>query len=105
MDDSNRATDRFTVYVPNREDANPALNIPLLKNIAAASRQATSDGQPEAQFYSLDRVHELPDDIPESEQVLRESKEDDLWDSPLVFLIFALLITTEWVLRKLFRLL
>jgi hypothetical protein len=37
--------------------------------------------------------------------MLRETKEDDLWDSPLVFLIFSLLITTEWILRKIFRML
>ena len=34
-----------------------------------------------------------------------ESKEKDLWNSPGVFLLFALLITVEWVLRKKFRLL
>jgi len=37
--------------------------------------------------------------------MLRETKEDDLWDSPLVFLVFATLITAEWILRKIFRML
>ena len=34
-----------------------------------------------------------------------ERREDDLWDSPLAYLLFALLITSEWVLRKVFRML
>jgi uncharacterized membrane protein len=50
-------------------------------------------------------VGDLNETIRRSEQQLRETKEDDLWDSPLAYLLFALLITAEWILRKIFRML
>jgi hypothetical protein len=53
----------------------------------------------------VDEVGRLNEEIQKNDVMLRETKEDDLWDSPLVFLVFATLITAEWILRKIFRML
>ena len=104
-DESTRASDRFDVFVPNLEEANPNLDLDLLRKIADSSHQASSSIPPVSQFYSLDRISQLAHDIEQSEMILREFKEDELWDAPLVYLLFALLITAEWISRKVFRML
>ena len=58
------------------------------------------------EYYTLDQIGGLAGDLLEKNpHPLRERKEDDLWDSPLIYLIFALIITLEWVLRKVWRML
>ena len=47
----------------------------------------------------------LNEEIQKNDVMLRETKEDDLWDSPLVYLVFASIITVEWILRKILRML
>ncbi len=96
-DESSRATARFTVFIPDREEDNPIIDEPALQELANES----SGGR----FFPLDQVDQLTQVIQKSDSQLRESKEDDLWDSPLVFLVFALLLTAEWILRKVFRML
>ena len=59
----------------------------------------------EGRFFRIDQVGELNKAIGKNEKKVDEIREDELWDSPLVFLIFALLISSEWILRKLFRML
>ena len=54
-------------------------------------------------FVPIQNVAELNGKIQRSENQLREIREDELWDSPLIYLIFALLLTSEWILRKIFR--
>jgi hypothetical protein len=96
-DEATRAYAKFTVFIPDREDDEPILDIAALKELAAESYGGV--------FFPIDRVEELNKTIQKSENTLRETKEDDLWDSPLVFLVFATLITTEWILRKVYRML
>jgi hypothetical protein len=96
-DESSRAWSKFTVFIPDREDDEPILDVKTLRELAGESYGG--------KFFTVDQVHELNDAVKKSEQHLRETKEDDLWDSPLVYLVFALLITTEWILRKIFRML
>jgi hypothetical protein len=96
-DESSRATAKFSVFIPDREDDEPILDVAALKELA----QESSNGQ----FFPIDQVHKLNEAVQKSENQLRETREDDLWDAPLAYLIFALLITVEWVVRKAFRLL
>lgn len=96
-DESTRATAKFTVFIPDREDDDPILDVGTLKELAAASAGG--------KFFPIDEVGRLNEEVQKNDVMLRETKEDDLWDSPLVFLVFALLITTEWILRKIFRML
>ena len=53
----------------------------------------------------MDEVGRLNEEIQKNDVMLRETKEDDLWDSPLVYLVFAAMITLEWIVRKIFRML
>ncbi len=96
-DESTRAYARFSVYIPDREEEDPSLDEATLKELAAESNRGI--------YFTLDDVGRLPKEVQKSELQLTETKEDDLWDSPLVYLLFALLITVEWILRKVFRML
>ncbi len=109
-DESTRANEKFTVYIPNREEEDPILDEAMLKAIAhdAYPDSEVTEANPERKlvnYFSLDRVADLPGAIKQTEQNLIETKEDDLWDSPAIYLLFALIITAEWVLRKIFRML
>jgi hypothetical protein len=92
-----RASARFSVFIPDREDDDPVLDVKTLQELARESNGG--------RFFPLEEVGALPDAVKKSQMVLHEMREDDLWDSPLAFLIFALLITAEWILRKVFRML
>ncbi|HZL70877.1 MAG TPA: hypothetical protein VFC86_00350, partial [Planctomycetota bacterium] len=59
----------------------------------------------EKNFFPITEIGRLPEAVQSSPQQQSQRLDDDLWDSPLLYLIFALLITTEWVLRKIFRML
>lgn len=85
------------VRMPTREFEEPLMDKKSLEAIADASK---------GQFLPIHDLDELPAKVKEPAEVLKpESKEKDLWNSPGVFLLFTLLITLEWVLRKKFRLL
>jgi len=96
-DESTRATAKFTVFIPDREDDEPILDVATLKELAAESAGG--------KFFPVDEVGKLNEEIQKNDVMLRETKEDDLWDSPLVYLVFAIIITTEWIVRKIFRML
>lgn len=96
-DESTRATAKFTVFIPDREEDEPILDVATLKELAAESAGG--------KFFPVDEVGRLNEEIQKNDVMLRETKEDDLWDSPLVYLVFAALITTEWILRKIYRML
>lgn len=96
-DEATRATAKFTVFIPDREDDEPILDVGTLKELAAESAGG--------KFFAVDEVGRLNEEIQKNDVMLRETKEDDLWDSPLVYLVFALIITTEWIVRKILRML
>ena len=96
-DEKGRAYNKFEVIVPNREFDNPILDINTLQSIGEESVNRSKDIKT---FYLITDVAELPDKIKPSDLILTETKEDDIWDSPLLYILFALFITSEWVLRK-----
>ncbi len=95
-DEKNRGWNRFQVEIPNREYENPTMDEAALQDIARRSGGA---------YFPLARIGELPEKIQSLKEYLSETQEEDLWDSPLAFLLFTLLITAEWILRKAVRLL
>lgn len=96
-EEKERAYATFEVKMPTREFEDPLMDRKSLERIAVATHGT---------FLPLYDLDQLPDKVNQPSEVMKpESKEKDLWNSPGVFLLFALLITLEWVLRKKFRLL
>ena len=93
-----RAFATFKVQRTNRETEEPGLDLKTLKAVAAA----TQDGE----YLHLGDVGRLPEILrTKSASITPKVKEDDLWDSPLALLLFTLLLTLEWAIRKWARLL
>jgi len=83
----------FRVDVPQLEMENPRMNEELLKALATAGGQG-------GKYVTIDRLAEIPQWIqPKEERVPREVP-ITLWDRWYVLMIFMLLITAEWLLRK-----
>ncbi|MEI6233031.1 MAG: hypothetical protein WCT04_08260 [Planctomycetota bacterium] len=86
----------FKVEKPQLEFENPRLDAELLTNIAKAG----GDG---GEYCEIDALNKIPPKIqPREEKIPREST-IDLWDNWAVLAFFTLLITTEWILRKVGR--
>lgn len=86
---------RFEVIIPNREEENPIIDKALLLKLV----------QGRGRLFALHEVRDLPKEVKTTSRRFTERRQDSIWDSPLAYLVFALLITTEWILRKMFRLL
>ena len=84
------------VEQPDLEARRPEANHDVLKRIAEATGgQVVELDQLEKVFGTIrDRNVQIPDDVTES-----------LWDSKLILMLFVLMISLEWILRKAFGLL
>ncbi|MCX7704211.1 MAG: hypothetical protein N2234_08990, partial [Planctomycetota bacterium] len=87
----------FKVEVPPLEKSKPAINEAFLKEIASKT----------GGFYShLSGIKEVPKRIESIEETIStEVSEQPLWDKWYVLVLFASLITVEWVARRLRRML
>jgi hypothetical protein len=90
------ATASFRVKPADLEAARPEADHELLGRIAeyTGGQLVDLDQLPQAFARIPDRSVRIPDDITEP-----------LWDSKLALILFVLLITTEWILRKAFGML
>lgn len=86
----------FSVEHPSREFEQPLVDRQTLEFIAQRT---------EGKFLGLADIETLPEAIKEAREV-REymSKEEPIWDAPLFFLLFLLIIAAEWIVRKALRL-
>jgi len=93
-DEAGRAADEctFSLRVPRREFERTRMNRQLLRNMAAASAGGT--------FLSLGRVKDLPDRVPHASRQVSFRHSDPLWDNWRLFVLFTILVVTEWALRK-----
>ena len=87
----------ITVKVPRLELSNPAIDRTLLSRLA-------SETGGELVAYDQARAR-LPILIPSAAKIVPMDRHERLWDAPLALLIFVLLITLEWVLRKVYGML
>jgi hypothetical protein len=86
----------FRVEAPDRE-----LRIRGLDQAELVGAARKTGGR----YYSLAAAGSLPDDVPRGRPVPVQSEEPiRLWARWEVLLLFALLLTTEWLLRKRLRL-
>lgn len=88
------------VIVPRLELAKPAVNMPLLRQIAVKDERT---GRP--MVMDLAGAAKLPDIIPSAARTIPLITAEPLWDAPLAFVIFIVLLTGEWVLRKMYGML
>ncbi|MBI3271811.1 MAG: hypothetical protein HYZ53_22660 [Planctomycetes bacterium] len=92
-----RAFAAFAVAIPMREYEDPTLDRTTLESLAQ---------QTDGKFLPLHDLDQLPQAVKSrGESISVITREDDLWDSPLAFLLVMLLVTAEWVLRKVSRML
>jgi hypothetical protein len=90
-------TTPFNVDLPGGELEDPRVEHKMLSELAAVT-----DG--EVVNYTDARA-KLPTLIPSAARITADETQAPLWDAPLALLIFVLLITVEWVLRKVFGML
>jgi hypothetical protein len=82
----------FSVRIPRREFERTQMDLELLRNMAAAS----ADGR----FVPLAKVKDLPDRVPKRTAQFARRHSEPLWDNWRLFVLFAVLVVTEWALRK-----
>lgn len=82
----------FSVAEPKFEFGETAMNEPLLKEIARSTG---------GEYFREENLHALPDTIRAKTERVQSPLEVELWSSPLYFILLLLLVTGEWVLRKL----
>lgn len=82
----------FLVSDSNVETGETALNLGLLKEMATTSGGVA---------MREEDLYKLPQLVKNTSQPVLSKAEVDLWSSPLYFLILLILVTVEWVLRKL----
>jgi uncharacterized membrane protein len=84
-------TANFRIAESAEEFHNAALNSALLKRLADETG---------GRYYSPDNSRTLAEDISYIDKGSSRIEEKDLWDMPLLFLLLAGLVSTEWTLRK-----
>jgi uncharacterized membrane protein len=91
--DARQSEVTFKVEKPQLEFENPRLDEELLQNVARAGGEGGA-------YFTIDRLREIPPKIqPKEERIPRETA-IDLWDNWMIFALFTVLITMEWLLRK-----
>jgi hypothetical protein len=82
----------FTVTEPMFEFGETAMNESLLRDLAGATGGA---------FFREEDLHKLPQTIVARTERVKSPLEVELWSSPFYFLLMLLVLSGEWVLRKL----
>lgn len=85
-------TETFSVVYLNKEDINPSINYNLL--------MALADRSSEGAMFDITQLDEIPKVVKKSRFSQVRRVEDDVWDSPLFFILLALFLTMEWLLRR-----
>jgi hypothetical protein len=83
------------VIHPDDERRQPATDHPRLETLAADTG---------GKVVSLAKLDDLATLIPKRAQRTANDDREALWDSPLALIIVLLLLTVEWVGRKMIRL-
>jgi len=85
----------FTVTEPKFEFGETAMNESMLRDMATASGGA---------FFREEDLFKLPDTIAAKTERVKSPLEVELWSSPLYFVLMLLVLSGEWVLRKMSQL-
>ena len=85
----------FTVSEPKFEFGETAMNELLLRDMAAGTGGA---------FFREEDLFKLPDTIAAKSERVKSPLEVELWSSPLYFILMLIVVSGEWVLRKMSQL-
>ncbi len=86
-----KASTAFLVQSIALESQQPEMNEALLKKVAAAGG---------GQYYFPDELRKWIDSLKANDFTVRSESEHELWDAPLILILFILPITLEWIIRK-----
>jgi hypothetical protein len=88
------STTNFRIEPPRRELDEPSLNRALLADLARLTGGRVLD---------VAEVRKLDESIAMREVTRTVEQRDELWDAPIFYAIIILGLTTEWISRKIFR--
>ena len=91
------AESEFVVAASREEFLRPVRDQDFLDKISAFSEGSST--------IQLAEVAALPERIISRSRMVRNDLTDEIWDSPLALMLFIVLISTEWILRKKYRML
>lgn len=95
VDHDKAAKLEFAVTDPKVELAETAMNKAILTAMAQQSGGA---------FFREEDLFSLPDKLGERQEKQQSTLEVELWSSPFYFLLMLLVVTLEWVMRKMAQL-
>ena len=84
---------RFLVYERNMELDEPEADLVVLRSLAEATQGAYFPS------HQLDAALDFAAGL-KSEAKVKTTETQDIWDNPLAFYVFVMLLCLEWVLRK-----
>lgn len=84
----------FKAGPSNVEFSNPTLNRDLLTRLAQETH---------GQYYNIAEADRIPEEIIYNKNNASTVVEKDLWDMPVLFVLFIALLLTEWSVRKYYR--
>lgn len=85
----------FDVGEPRLETSETGMNQALLEQMAIMTGGV---------FYREETLYQLPEQVKQKTERIRSTVDFDIWSSPLVFILLMMLVTLEWVMRKLWQL-
>ncbi len=85
------ATASFLVQSVSLEQQQPELNETLLKRLAAAGGGG---------YYLPDETRRWLETLKAEDVVIRSESETELWDAPILLLLFVVPLSLEWLIRK-----
>ena len=88
------ATHLFRVEPPRQETDRPGTNRPLMEDVAKAA-----DGR----VFTPEECRAIPTAFSTKEVERLFEFREELWDAPLWMFLIVVLLTAEWVLRKIYR--
>jgi hypothetical protein len=89
----------FRVDLQSLEYVNTTADLESMKGLAEATGGRAYD------HFNWDQLKELAKSIPKKKQQVSMRADQEIWDSPFFLLLFLVLVTTEWVLRRRWNLL
>ena len=84
-------TVEFLAHGSQLELSDPGTNVTLMQSIATASG---------GWYCDIDQVDQLPQRIERRQRQIGRIQRSEYWNSPALFILFLIVVTAEWVIRR-----